>query len=188
MLTEKLDLEPGETIIERVRKHWFIITIEIAGVALAALFPFMFLPVLFSLMGNGVFQSSVHVPIPAYTALGSGWLLIMWMVFFNTLTNYFLDTWTITNRRLIVVDQWGFFNRTISSFRLERLQDLSIDIRGILPTLLDFGTLHAQTAGADNKEFRATGLPRPKELKERMLTASGGRTEGAARVDRRMEI
>jgi hypothetical protein len=188
MLTEKLELESDESILVMVRKHWFILAIELVGVATSAVIPFLIIPIAFPLLRNAGIPLTFDISASVLTALGSAWLLLMWMIFFNILTNYFLDTWTITNKRLIAIDQRGFFNRSVSSFRLERLQDLSVDIRGIIPTLLNFGTLHAQTAGADNKDFRATGLPNPRELKERMLTAAGARTESLPVQPGRMEI
>lgn len=186
MLIEKLELETGEEILSQVRKHWFIIGIELLGIAFAALAPFIFTPIVFVLIRVSGITDPALLSASVLTALGAAWLLLMWMTLFNVLTNYFLDTWTITNKRLIVIDQRGFFNRSVSSFRLERLQDLSVEVRGIIPTLLDFGTLRAQTAGAENSDFKATGLPKPRELKERILAAAGARAE--APTPSRMEI
>ena len=87
-------------------------------------------------------------------------------------TNYYLDVWTITNKRLIAIDQHGLFHRETASFRLERLQDMNVEINGIIATFLDYGILEAQTAGGDDDKFRATGLPHPRELKSLILEAS----------------
>ncbi len=79
-------------------------------------------------------------------------------------THYYLDLWVITDRRIIVIDQIHFFNRKVSSFRLERLQDIKVRISGILPTLLNYGTIRAQTASAAESNFTSPALPDPRGL------------------------
>jgi uncharacterized membrane protein YdbT with pleckstrin-like domain len=93
------------------------------------------------------------------------------MAFFGVWTNYYLDVWTVTNKRLITVDQRGLFNRETGSFRLERLQDVNVSVRGILATLIGYGDLQAETASED-RDFVARGIPDPQELKALILKAS----------------
>ena len=38
MKIEKIQLENDETILAQVRKHWFVLTVQIAGLVGAALF------------------------------------------------------------------------------------------------------------------------------------------------------
>lgn len=176
MLTEKIQLEPDEYIIIYVRKHWFLLFLSIFGIVAAALFP----PIAYAML------SSVPLPLNLGTSMNwdiagglyAVWLLMLWMALFKIWTNYYLDVWTITNRRLIAIDQRGLFNRRISSFRLERLQDITVEITGIIATFLDYGALRAQTAGADGKEFVAAGLPHPRELKATILSAADATTFG----------
>ena len=113
------------------------------------------------------FELHLGMLIATYAA----WLLITWMTLFNIWNNYYLDVWTITNKRLIAIDQKGYFTRTTASFRLDRLQDTSIAVRGIIATLLDFGELEMQTAG-EERNFKAYGLPHPGDLKSLILNAS----------------
>jgi uncharacterized membrane protein YdbT with pleckstrin-like domain len=105
------------------------------------------------------------------TTLYAGWLIFIWMALFGVWTNYYLDVWTVTNKRLITVDQRGLFHRDTGSFRLERLQDINVNVRGILATLLKFGDLEAETASSD-KNFVARGIPDPQGLKALILKAS----------------
>ncbi len=69
------------------------------------------------------------------------------------------------------MDQRGLFFRNTGSFRLERLQDINVSIRGILATFLKFGDLQAETASND-REFIARGIPNPQELKSLILEAA----------------
>ena len=100
----------------------------------------------------------------------SAWLLTLWMGVFNSWTNYYLDVWIVTNRRIITIDQKGFFRRSVSSFKLEKLQDITVEIQGIIATLLDYGSVNAETA-SHTDEFDARGLPHPREIKSVILRA-----------------
>lgn len=169
MNIEKIQLEPDEHVLLQVRKHWFVLFVQIVSMVLGALIPLILYVV--------YVMSPLSEKIPITLNLGmlitfyAGWLLIVWMALFNIWNNYYLDVWTITNKRLIAVDQKGFFSRTTASFRLDRLQDTSIAVKGIIATLLDFGTLEMQTAG-EERNFKATGLPHPGDLKALILNAA----------------
>jgi uncharacterized membrane protein YdbT with pleckstrin-like domain len=170
MTADKLQLEPNEIILTQVRKHWFILFANVFGIFLAALLPFIFgVSVLYF---APVSMLAMITLTPAYFIAGyAAWLLLLWMALFNVWTNYYLDIWTVTNVRLIAIDQRGFFNRSMASFRLDRLQDVIVTVDGFIPTLLDFGTLELQTAG-EARNFKAHGLPSPSDLKAIILSAT----------------
>lgn len=166
MLLEKIQLESDEQILTQVRRHWFVITVQIVMIAFAAILPLPFL-----LLVDFYFETSTTITVE-FSRYGaeiiffySIWLLFMWFSIFNVWTNYYLDIVTITDRRAILINQKGFFRRAVTSFRLERLQDMNIEINGIIPTLLDYGNLRVETAGHSDEEFYATDLPKPRELK-----------------------
>lgn len=176
MTHSKLQLEPGEIVLTQVRKHWFVLVAQLFGILVGALAPVLLL------LGYGLFFTETlaqYVTFNPYifTTLYSGWLLMMWMVAFQIWTDYYLDVWTITNVRIIAIDQKGFFSRTMASFRLDRLQDVSAGVHGLIPTLLDFGTLEAQTAG-EAQNFKAFGLPHPGDLKTIILEAADKQMHG----------
>ncbi len=169
MFAEKIQLEQDEIILIYVRKHWFIITLQILGVVVGAFFPIIALVLIaFSPLGALIPQGNYG---PVILVLYTAWLILSWMTLFSIWTNYYLDVWTVTNRRLITVDQRGLFHRDTGSFRLERLQDINVSIRGILATFLKFGDLQAETA-SDDRDFVARGIPNPQELKALILEAA----------------
>lgn len=165
MLFEKIQLEPDEVILKIVRKHWFVIIAEFVGVFFLFLLPFfaLFLLAIFPDILN-----LLHINLGHYTALIafaiSAWAILTLMTGFMIWTHYYLDLWIITDRRIILIDQIQFFNRNVSIFRLERLQDIEFSINGVIPTFLNFGTLKAQTAGHFESNFSSNGLPDPREL------------------------
>ena len=146
MLIEQIKLESDENLIRIVRKHWFV------------LFKY---PLFNQILPAEIFSGYTGVLWFFYLA----WLLLIWTHFTNHITDYYLDLWVITDRRIVAIDQRGFFRRHLSSFRLERLQDMNIEVKGIIPTLLNYGTIEAQTAGGSNEEFKTANMPDPRGLK-----------------------
>lgn len=179
MLYEKIQLESDEEILIEVRKHWFILVSELFGVVLMALMPF-FLLAMFAIL-----PSIPNLPIELHpehhldliTYAIAGWLLITFLAGFTIWTHYYLDLWIVTDRRIILIDQIHFFNRNVSIFRLERLQDIEYVIKGFIPTLFNFGTIKAQTASAFESNFKTVGLPNPRELQALIQKAMDDRLE-----------
>jgi ABC-type multidrug transport system fused ATPase/permease subunit len=168
MIVENLTLETDEHVLIQVRKHWFVLALQILSILIVTILPLILIVLILKTIAIP-FDVSEYVPVAV--ALYTAWLLIMWMALFSVWTNYYLDVWTITTKRLIAVDQRGFFFRTTASFRLERLQDTIVSVDGILATLLNYGSLEVQTAG-EEKNFKGYGLPNPGNLKGIILQAT----------------
>jgi hypothetical protein len=165
MLLERIQLEESEQVLKTVRQHWFIITTELLAVAVAAVAPFIFSGFLLTIpLGTSGTTIASLLSTSLIAFISSAWLLLCVMAAATIWTHYYLDLWIITDRRIILVNQKGFFNRNVSMFRLERLQDIEYYISGIVATLLNYGTIKAQTAGSFESNFRSTGLPDPREL------------------------
>lgn len=176
MLFEKIQMEPDEEVLIMVRKHWFVILAELFGIFILIMLPFL------ALIGFLIFQqtfATMGVDLYQFANLiGFGvaaWLLLSLMGGFTIWTHYYLDLWIVTDRRIILVDQIHFFSRNVSVFRLERMQDIEFKVKGIIPTLLNFGTLKAQTAGAHESNFNSTGLPDPRGLQSIIQRAMDAR-------------
>jgi uncharacterized membrane protein YdbT with pleckstrin-like domain len=178
MLTDKIQLDTDERVLTYVRKHWLILLGKISGLVLAAIAPPVLMFFFITLPDSAPILEAI-APYRSYaTPLYAIWLIFIWMGLFNAWTDYYLDIWTVTNRRLITVDQQGLFSRIIGSFRFERLQDINVEIHGIVATLFNFGTIEAQTAGGSEEEFRADGLPKPRELRATILRAADDLMDG----------
>lgn len=162
-MTEQLQLESGEDIVRVVRKHWFILFAKTIGIIVVAFLPIALVITVFSsdtLLGTLPEATPFEKPAIFFA---TAWLLLSWMALFTAWTDYYLDAWIITDRRVIAIDQRGFFNRQVSSFRLERMQNVTVVIDGLLHTLLDFGNIDADTAG--HEHFIIRGIPNPRNVK-----------------------
>lgn len=172
--TERIQLDTDERILLVVRKHWFILLRDTIVPVLLFIVPVG----LFFWADNSIYSGRIIPSFPHRGAtvlfLISLWGLVTWLMLFLLWTDYYLDMWTITNRRIIAIDQRGLFRRAVASFRYERLQDINIEINGFIATMLDFGELHAQTASAYRDAFEIKGIPNPRAVKALILRAAGG--------------
>jgi len=98
-------------------------------------------------------------------------LLFLWSFAFMIVTKYYLDCWIITDRRTIHTELRGFFSRFYSSVSHHNIQDVTVDVCGVLPTMMKYGNLKIQTAGAFRR-FTFRQIPYPYETKKALLQAS----------------
>lgn len=100
----------------------------------------------------------------------SFFLLIFWQAIWLVVANYYLDCWIVTNKRTIHTELRGLFSRIVSSVPHDRIQDITINVHGILPIFFHFGDLHIQTAG-EFREFIFRQIPDPYKTKEIIFEA-----------------
>ncbi len=159
-----IEIDESERILRVVRKHWYVLVRDIVLLALLILLGVSLLifttlgPVqdIVTLSGSGFF---------AALFAGTAWLLLLWVMAWNMWTDYFLDVLLITDRRIFDIEQLGLFRRTSASFRLDKVQNVSVDQKGFIATMLDFGTVRLETAG-DGEDFIATYIAKPYEIKK----------------------
>lgn len=153
--------ENGEKVVLLLRRHPFVILIRLAFSIL-----FVFVPIIFGILFSHFIFSNHFMPL--FLFLSGVWYLFLWQVIFYALTMYTLDVWIVTNRRIIDSTQHGFFNRTISELHVSRIQDISVNTRGLIPTILHFGDLQVQTAGTEEK-FLFMQIPNPEKVKDEIM-------------------
>lgn len=157
-------LEENEKTIKTFRKHWFVMFLEVflfVGVAAA---PIAALAVTWMSLGVEMIPPMGKI----FTVLIITWLLFLWIGFFIVYTNYYLDVWMLTNRRLVDIDQKNLFRREVSTVRIENIEDVTVEVAGLFPSLLGYGNLHVQSAAA-NKEFTIHNVANPNHVKELIL-------------------
>lgn len=175
MLLEKIQLEADERLIKMVRKHWFVLCAELSGVVILAILPFLMLVGLLFLPDENSIATLFSSHYSEAIFASALWVCLCIMGGFMIWTHFYLDLWIITDRRIIVIEQIAFFNRRVSNFRLERLQDIKVSVDGIIATLLNFGTIQAQTASATESNFTSYGLPDPRGLQSLIQEAMDAR-------------
>lgn len=169
-----IHLSENEKIEAIIRKHWLILLRDGVGLIIIYIIPFIIYRYFFddTMTINLLFDKIYYNFSPSVLIFAvSAWTLIVWIKLFAVWTDYYLDVWFITDKRIVDIEQKGFFNRDVSTFRMERIQDVTIEVKGIIATLFDFGDIHVQTAG-ESREFIIKGIGRPKQVKEIIMRHS----------------
>jgi uncharacterized membrane protein YdbT with pleckstrin-like domain len=76
----------------------------------------------------------------------------------------------ITNQRIIETKLIGLFNVYDSSIELDKIQDMTVKINGLLPSLFRFGDLTIETA-AEKGEFVLDQIEDPELVKQIIFEA-----------------
>lgn len=159
----KFDLNPNEQIVLIVRKHWIAILGRAVALVFAIITPLLLLIILPIITpGFPGWQAGNFVYL--YTLAYSMMLVFAWISFFFGWTEYSLDIWVVTTHRIFIVEQKAMFYREISSLTLDKIQDLTIDMDGFLPTMLKFGEITVETAG-EHKNFNFPNAKNPEAIK-----------------------
>jgi len=166
-------LAHGEPVTRAVRNNWFVLVLEILPFILLAILPLL-IPGVVEFVSSS--NTVVLERLLTYLTLENPWVrfllglwwLIIWIAAFNSFTSYYLNEWIITTHRIVEINQHTFFSREVSSLLLNRVQDVRTDVHGIFATLLGYGTLTIQSAGASN-HFHMHGVPHPQELRDLVM-------------------
>lgn len=165
---KEFELEPGEHVVKELRKHWFLFLGELLPFAILIVLPFALPKLLMLAPPLAGYASLFDYQTPLMRAALGVWLLIWWTSAWGAFTRYFLNAWVLTNQRIVNIKQRRFFSREVSSLFLSRVQDVTTDVTGVLPSLLGIGDIKVQTAGED-VEFAMRGIPRPEQMRDIIL-------------------
>jgi len=149
-----------EQIVLFLRRHWFILFVHLVSVFMAVL-GLVLIYIFLNLSTENLAQSEYFNLLLLGESFGT---IFIWNLFFILWLDYYLDTWIVTNERIININQKGFFCRNISELKLTKIQDVTSEIAGVIPTLLDYGNIHVQTAG-EKERFVFYQIPNPNKVK-----------------------
>jgi len=148
-----------------LRRHWIVpVAITFIFFLLAAI------PVIFYYLVQTTNPGLIAGPIsyPLFVLAVSAYSLAILLFYFNSLIDYYLDVWIVTNERIISIEQKGLFSRTIAELKLYRIQDVKAEVHGIIATILDYGEVTVQTA-AEETHFEFKRLPSPYKMSRQIL-------------------
>lgn len=156
---------PKEKAVKILRRDLFILFKKAFLVFLMVLAPlviYIFLVNVFPVIWENALLYALLV------LAGSVYFLFIWLFAFFFFIDYYLDVWIVTNRRIISIEQKGFFSRTVSELKLFRIQDVTVNTEGVFPTLLNYGSVYVQTAGS-KRNFHFEQIPQPDEVKDEII-------------------
>ena len=150
------DIGENETIIRVIHRNWFYLFEQFFLVIVISAFligGFIFLPLFFPDFLDGVDKSIVLFAQNFF-------ILVIWIYCFMIWIDYYFDIWIITSERIINIEQKGMFTRVVSELRYSRIQDVTAEVIGVLPTIINYGDVKIQTAAEENEFlFRTVSDP-----------------------------
>jgi uncharacterized membrane protein YdbT with pleckstrin-like domain len=147
----------GEAIIKVIHRNWFNIFEQ-----------FLIVFVMLLVLIGGIFLLPLFFPnltqerdsYNLFIFLENTFLLFLWIYSFFTWIDYYFDIWIITSERIINIEQKGLFVRSVSELKLERIQDVTVEVRGVIPTIINYGDVFVQTAAETERfDFRCISDP-----------------------------
>lgn len=138
-----ISLNPNEKIELVIRRHWYVMAGPTFFLIVLLIAPSVFFTVAPSFFpeffNNTDAKPIIYFLLSLYVMLIILFLFILW-------SDYYLDSWILTDKRLIDIQQLGLFNRRISEMHLSNIQNVSLEIKGLIQTLLKFGDIRVETA------------------------------------------
>ena len=171
-MNDSLHIAPDETIVLKLRKHWLTLLRDSLGTILVAVLPF----VLFAILGRiGALPNFTH-HLSLVAFLTSLWLLLVWLALAVIWTNYYLDLWIVTNRRIISVDQINLFNRKVTTLGHDRIQEVIVKEENFLQAFFHYGKLDIETASPTDGDATMEGIPNPERVRAIILDQQAKKT------------
>lgn len=157
---------PDEKIELLLRRHWHAFLRHFLLFIVEFFLPLIILFIIFQFTTYTFEKDNVLSIVIVLAA--SAYYLYIWLFFFNHWIDYYLDVWVVTNQRILNIEQKGLFFRTIAELNIEKVQDVTSEVKGKLATILNFGDVHIQTA-AEQKRFIFEEIPKPREVAARII-------------------
>lgn len=140
------NLKKDEKLMRIVHKHWASFIIPISKTFLILIIPFFLIFFLFSsVIGAIIFF--------IWVAAGFFYGIYSWLT-------WYFDSFIITDKRLINIDQKSLFTRSVSEVGINSVQDVTYEINGFLASAFNFGILRVATAAKNIMEIKGVEDPR----------------------------
>ncbi len=157
-------LESNEYIVLVARRHWFKPLCETFLLLFSFLIPIIFSTIIYALpYKNELFGNTSFLTLIVLVF----WFFIVWNIAFVIWTNHFLDVLIVTNLHIIDIEQKGLWHREIATISLQKVQDISSKTEGIIQTMLNYGQIEIQSAGALNN-FIVEKLQKPDLIRQKI--------------------
>ncbi|MBN1258780.1 PH domain-containing protein [Candidatus Peregrinibacteria bacterium] len=144
------DKRPDEEILMVITKHPVVYFKIILAFALTVILPLalFWLFWLYSHAADGFYKTNLVLGIFSciYVLYGFIYVAIRWL-------DEQFDIFIITSERLIDITQVSLFRRTVAATPLEQIQDTTVDIHGVIPTLFNYGDIKVKTAAGTASDF-----------------------------------
>lgn len=155
----------GEEILVFTRRHWFVLLSTVVYGVIASVLPLILI----------ILGAKVMIQYNLSTVFTLAWvvyIMSIWFYVFYQLTLYSLDSWIVTDERILDISQIALFSRKVSELHLASVEDTSVHTAGFIQSYLNFGDVETQTA-ATTQRFLFDDVPNPLAIKDIIMSAAG---------------
>jgi len=154
----------NEKILLVLHRHWFDILVQFLVVffmIVILISSTIYLPIIFPALRQKLAEN-------LFLFVENTFFIFTWVTFFLIWIDYYFDVWIVTDQRIVNIEQKGLFGRIVSELELEKIQDITTDVKGVIPTFLNYGNLFVKTA-AEKERFIFKNIPDPYSVKDTLM-------------------
>lgn len=142
-LPELIHQKPYEKIVHVLRRHPITMV-----PAVLLLLSGIIMPIILIILTNNLFPGLLlsDAAFAITTLFMSAYAIGILIFFFTNFTDFYLDIWIVTNDRIVDIEQFGLFSRSVSETDLYQIQDVTTEVHGPFATLFHFGDVVITTA------------------------------------------
>ena len=148
--------QPNEKIELVVREHWFFLVtrlLVVVGLFILLLVAQTYGPSVVPALFTGTAAKVMSLLSQLFVLILIFGTFLIWVF-------YYLNIQIVTNLRIVDIDQYGLFSRSISELHIDKIEDVTSEAHGPFATIFGFGNVYVQTAGAvDRFEFDRVPMP-----------------------------
>jgi hypothetical protein len=165
---ELIQQKSYEHVVYVLRRHWLTFFVEVLFMTLL-----LFVPVVVWFLLSSIYPTLFLVEAWRVIGIlgGSIYYLATLVFLFTHFIDFYLDVWIVTNDRIIDMEQFGLFSRTISELDLFQIQDVTTEITGFIATMFNYGDVTVQTA-SNNSSIVFRKVPNPNMIRRRLIELS----------------
>jgi len=153
--TEFATQEAGEQLILLLRKHPIT---QVGWILIATIFA-----IIPTFIDPGSFF--IFLPADYSVVINIAWYAGVIAFIFQEFLTWYFNVYLITDERVVDVDFNSLINRNITSAKIGNIEDVTATAGGVLQTIIDYGTVTVQTAGA-KPEVEFEDVPHPNLIVE----------------------
>lgn len=153
------ELQQGETVTLRCRRHWVYFYSKMAATVVAGILPIVALLLIVRAIDDGLGGTAGKIALLISAVWALYWLIRGYFTWYR----YQNDLWVVTNQRIVDSVKRHWFHHRMASADLVNVEDMAVHRDGILPTMFNFGDLRCQTAG-QQANFILAGIPNPTKV------------------------
>jgi hypothetical protein len=150
-------LQQSEQIIMVCRRHWIHLWPKTVLFLIYAIAPLLVVSLILA------WRDWYDDAQTFFWLISAAWLLFWALRIYLNWYQYYNDIWVITNQRIVDSIKKHPFSHRLATADLVNVQDMTVERRGVLQTVLNYGDIVCETA-SEGGEFVLAGIPHPQDV------------------------